>query len=274
MNPMGITGRLTFAAAVAGLGIISLSTGHFAAVWQPVPGTLPARTALAYANGALMAALGAALLLRRARAFAALAVSAYLIVWLVLLRVPIVAAAPGIADHWAGIGENATLIVGGLLTLALAPAARTDFQRSITARRAVRLGRIIFALALMLMSLNNLAYLQANADFPPAWIAHWLGWGYLVGLAYIAAGLAVLFGLAARLAAIMTAWMMSALTVLCWGSFVLQAPANRTNWTGLMISSALTGAAWLVASSYAADRRHSSPGSDTAAMTRVARAGP
>ena len=269
MNPMGAAGRLIFAAAVAGLGIISLSTGHFAAVWQPVPGTLPARTALAYANGALMTALGAALLSRRARAVAALAVSAYLMVWLVLLRLPILATAPGIAGHWAGVGENATLVVGGVLNLALAPAVRADFQRSITARRAVRVGRITFALALMLMSLDNLAYLQANADFPPAWIAHWLGWGYLVGVAYIAAGLAVLFGLAARLAAIMTAWMMSALTVLCWGSFVLQAPANRTNWTGLMISSALTGAAWLVAASYAADRRHSGPGSDTAAMGRA-----
>ena len=68
--PMNI-GTVLFALAVAGLDVISLTTGHFAAVWQPVPMTLPARLALAYANSALMVVLGSGLLWRRTLAHAA-----------------------------------------------------------------------------------------------------------------------------------------------------------------------------------------------------------
>ncbi len=244
-------GRTVFSLAIIGLGAISLATGQFASVWQPVPKDLPARLILAYANGVLMVGLGAGLMLRSLQARAALALGVYFALWFVLLHGPIVAAAPGVADHWSGFGENATLIVGTLLLYAAAPMTvepgRAQWLRG---DAGVRAARILFALAAFLMSLDNLAYLRVNADFPPAWIPHWMGWGYLVGCGFIATGLAILCRIAARLATCLAAWMMSALTLLCWVSFVLQAPGNRVNWTGLMVSSALTGAGWLVAASY------------------------
>jgi hypothetical protein len=244
-------GQTIFSLAIIGLGGISLATGHFASVWQPVPKDLPARLILAYANGVLMVGLGAGLLSRSLQARAALALGVYFALWFVLLHGPIVAASPGVADHWSAFGENATLIVGALLLYAAAPmAGEPDSARWLRGARGVRTGCVVFALAACLMSLDNLAYLRANADFPPAWIPHWMGWGYLVGCGFIATGLAILCRIAARLATCLAASMMSALTLLCWGSFVLQAPGNRVNWTGLMVSSALTGAGWLVAGSY------------------------
>lgn len=249
-----MTGNIIFALAVAGLGVISLATGHFASVWQPVPQGLPGRQALAYANGVLMLASGAGLLLPRTRARAALVLTVYFSLWFILLRVPVAMAAPRAAFSWSGFGECGTLIVGAILIFADATAREEhSWAAFLGGERGVRAARAGFALAAFLMSLANLAYLQANADFPPAWIPHWIGWGYLVGIGFIATGLAVLCRIAPRLATFLAAWMMSLLTLMCWVSFVVAAPRDRVNWTGLMISSALAGAGWLLAATYRDD---------------------
>ncbi len=254
MRIRATAGHVIFALAVMGLGAISLVTDHFAAVWEPVPQGIPARHALAYANGVLMLLLGAGLLLRRARARAALLLTVFFVLWFLLLHVPIVIAAPASADGWSGFGECGTLIVGAMLVFAGAPGQGGDSRpRFLSGDRGVGLARVLFALAAFLMSLGNLAYLQANADFPPAWIPHWMGWGYLVGLGFIATGLAVLCRTLPRLATCAAAWMMSLLTLGCWVTFVLEAPGDRMNWTGLMVSSALAGAGWLVAETYRND---------------------
>lgn len=251
MRIRATAGNITFALAIAGLGVISLATGHFGSVWEPVPKGLPARHALAYANGVLMLTLGAGLLWPRARARAALALAAFFSLWFVLLHVPIAWAAPRVANSWSGFGECGTLIVGATLVFAGATAPADGFRASfLSGDRGVRLSRVAFAFAAFLMSLANLAYLQANADFPPAWIPHWIGWGYLVGLGFIATGLAVLCRVVARLATCLAAWMMTLVTLGCWVSFVIESPGDRINWTGLMVSSALTGAGWLVAETY------------------------
>lgn len=254
MRSRATTGNIIFALAIAGLGVISLATGHFASVWEPVPKGLPARHALAYANGVFMALSGAGLLLQRARARAALLLTAFFVLWFVFLHIPLAIAAPGSANSWSGFGECGTLIVGAILVFAGAtsPADRAR-TRFLSGDRGVRLARVIFALAALLMSLGNLAYLQINADFPPAWIPHWIGWGYLVGIAFIATGLAVLCRVLARLATYMVAWMMTLLTLACWVSFVVQDPGNRVNWTALMVSSALSGAGWLLTETYGSE---------------------
>jgi hypothetical protein len=205
---------ILLAFAVAGLGVISLATGHFAAVWQPVPKSLPGQQALAYANGVLMAALGVGMLGRRTRARAALILTAYFVVWFVLLHGPVVAAAPGVAANWSGFGECGTLIVGAILMFAGATAREDDpWARFLAGDRGVRIARITFALAAFLMSLDKLAYLKGNADFPPAWIRHWIGWGYLVGIGFIATGLAVSCRILPRLATCLAARMMSLLAL-------------------------------------------------------------
>lgn len=244
------TGNVIFALAVTGLGVISLATGHFAAVWEPVPKGLPARHLLAYANGVLMAAAGLGLLWRRSRPRSALVLMAYFILWFFLLHGPVLMAAPRVASHWSAFGECGTLIVGALLAFAAAGGQRDAGASFLGGERGVRIARVVFALSALLMSLANLAYLRANADFPPAWIPHWMGWGYLVGIGFIATGLAVLGRVLARLATTAAAWMMSLLTLGCWVSFVIEAPGNRVYWTGLMVSSALTGAGWLVTGTY------------------------
>lgn len=250
MRVLGV-GHIIFALAIAGLGVVGLATGHFAYVWQPVPANLPAREVFAYANGVVMLALGVSLLINRMAGLAALILTLYLLIWFFLLHGPIVASAPLVADNWSGFGENGTLIVGGLVLIATCPAqSPRSLPKFLKGTAGVHVARIVFAFAAFLMTLDNFPYPKANADFPPTWIPHWYGWGYLVGSGYVATGLSILFRVCPKFATNVAAVMMSLLTLLCWVTFVVQAPTNRINWTGLLISSALTGAGWMIAESY------------------------
>lgn len=244
-------GHITFAVAIVGLGLLSLITGHFASVWQPVPAHIPGRELLAYVNGTIMLLLGMSLFLKRTAGHAAIFLTGYFLIWFFLLRGPIVASAPLVAGNWSGFGETGTLIVGGLILIA---ACSTHSVRSLPhilkEAAGIKIARIMFAFSAFLMSLDNLAYPKANADFPPFWLPHWYGWGYLVGGAYVATGLAILVRVCPKIATHAVAVMMTLLTLLCWVSFIVQAPVNRLKWTGFFISLALAGAGWLVAKSY------------------------
>jgi hypothetical protein len=57
------------------LGVVGLVWGDFELVWQPVPASLPGRTALAYAAGAALAGAGASVNWHRTVAFGAAALA-------------------------------------------------------------------------------------------------------------------------------------------------------------------------------------------------------
>jgi uncharacterized membrane protein YphA (DoxX/SURF4 family) len=90
-------------------------------------------------------------------------------------------------------------------------------------------------------------YADGTASFVPAWIPpnpHF--WAYATGAGYLAAGLALLSGVQARLAATLTALMMASFVVLLHIPRIIGAPDQHAEWIMLAVSSSLTGAAWLV----------------------------
>src|SRR4051794_4459222 len=82
------TGHAVFAATMIGLGIQGLIHRDFATLWEPVPQGVPARGALIYLCAFVALASGIGLLWRRAAAAAARLLFAFLLLWLLLLRVP------------------------------------------------------------------------------------------------------------------------------------------------------------------------------------------
>ena len=97
---------------MAALGILGLVYGDFALVWQPVPAWLPGRQALAYLCAAIELAGGLALLWPRTAAVAARVLLVYVLIWLLLLRVPQVLSQPLIEVSWLGWGETAMIVAG------------------------------------------------------------------------------------------------------------------------------------------------------------------
>jgi uncharacterized membrane protein len=237
--------RLAFAASMIGLGVIGLIVGDFANVWQQVPAAMPGYTILAYACAVVSLLGGLGLLIPRAAPMASRVLLVYLILWLVLIRVTGVIAAPLVEDRWSGLGENSVLVAGALVLFAwLNP-------QSPIAARSLTVARYLFALGVTPVGLSHLVYAHGATAFVPRWLPFRLQLVVFTGVAHIAAGLAVLFNVVPRLAAYLEAAMITSFTLLTW---IPDVPGGTPvfHWTAFFISFAIGNAALLVAASLSA----------------------
>ena len=245
-------GRVVFALAFVALGLLGVFSRDFASVWQPVSPDLPGRAFLAVVSGTVMALGGAGLLWRRALVPAAFVMMMYTLLWVLALHVPRVILAPMHEVTWGGCAEIITLVAAcWVLYASTATSGDQPYVAALTGTQALRMARIAFAVVLPLIGLEHMVYAKETADMVPAWLPYRMGWAYLTGSAHIAAGLAIALNVWPRLAATLEAWMMGGFTVLVWIPLVMATPSQRFVWTGLLISTVITAAAWIVAASYA-----------------------
>jgi uncharacterized membrane protein YphA (DoxX/SURF4 family) len=238
-------GWIGLAVSMLGLGLLGFVSGDFALNWQPVPAWVPGRTLLAYLTAALFWALGAGLLVDRYKHSFAIASSVVFLVWAVLLHGPGVVTNPLSILPWLGFTERLEVAAGALML------AATHVPGTIFARRAMLVGRIAFGACLPIFGLSHWAYAQFTAEMIPAFIPAHLFLAYLTGTGHIAAGVAILTNVLARVAAILFASMVSCFVLLLHLPRVIADPGNRTEWTMLVIAMTISAAAWCVAGSVA-----------------------
>jgi uncharacterized membrane protein YphA (DoxX/SURF4 family) len=97
-----------------------------------------------------------------------------------------------------------------------------------------------------------------NLTFPlvPKWLPPTQEfWAYATGVAHVAAGIAILTGVQARLAAILLTVMYASFTPLVHVPLLLADSSSRGVWSENALNLALTGVAWVVADSLARSRR-------------------
>jgi uncharacterized membrane protein len=243
-------GHLLFALGLAGLGVLSLFSGDFAYVWQPVPMGVPMRETLAHLSGILLLAGGIGLLVKRTASPAAFVLAVFLLGWVLVLQIPRVAHAPGNVGMWLGLAESTVLMTGGwtLFAFLADPRARTH-MKFVTGDRGTRLARLLFGLACLLLGLSHFVFVTGTAGMVPAWLPAHLGFAYLTGAGHIAAGLGVLFGVVPRLAATCEAAMISLFVLLIHIPGAAAEPPSRFAWTMVFVATALAGAVWIIAAS-------------------------
>jgi len=226
------------------LGLLGLIGADFALQWQPVPKGLPGHLVLAYASGAALLAAGAATLPRRSVAFGAAALGIMYLLWVILLHAPRVVAHPTNVGAWNGVAEISALAAAGLIAFAQSGAAQER------AARLSLIGRLVFGLCPLVFGLAHFSYADFTASMVPSWIPpsqHF--WAYATGTAHVAAGVGILSGVQARLAARLLSLMFAGFVVLLHAPRVFADPGSRLEWTMLGIALSLTGAAWTVADS-------------------------
>ena len=243
-------GWRVYGLGIMALGVVCLALGDFHP-GQPVPKDFPGRTVLAYGVAAFMLVAGAAVEWRRTLPWAAAAITAYFAFVVVILMNGRVWLA-----HYAeflpyeSLAIQLAITAGGLIVYA--SSAKIDAAR---AARLTRVGQIAFGLCLLVFGTAHFVYMSLTAPLVPKWLPPSQEfWAYATGIAHIAAGVAILTGVQARLAAILLTIMFASFSVLVHIPMALATPSNWV-WNENAVNIALIGAAWVVADSLARSRR-------------------
>jgi len=243
-------GHALFAATMIALGILGLIKGDFGVIWQPVPEGVPAREVLIYLCAFISLASGIGLLWQRTAAVAARALAGYLLLWFVLLRVPGIFLASDV-DSWWSSGQIAVMLAAAWVLYVW---FATDWDkrrlRFATGDKGLRIARVLYGLALIPFGVAHFVYLQHTAELVPGWLPWHVGWAYFTGCAYIAAGVAVIVGVFARLAATLSAFQTGMFLLLVWVPIVAAGSRDAFQWSETLATAALTAGAWVVAESY------------------------
>lgn len=243
-------GHAVFAAILVAVGILGLIRGDFGGIWQPVQRVVPAREVLAYLCAGISLAAGIGLLWQRTAPRAARVLLAWLLIFFVLFKLPIILHAPTAAVSWESSSETVVIVAAAWVLYAWF-AADWDRRRLAfaTGDRGLRIARVLLGLALVAFGAAHFAYVKETAALVPDWLPSRTAWVYLTGATYIAAGVAVIAGVLARLASVLAAVQMGIFTLLVWVPVVVAGP-NASQWGEFVVSVALTAGAWVVADSY------------------------
>jgi uncharacterized membrane protein len=244
-------GWRVYGLGVMALGMTCLAFGDFNP-GQTVPAGFPGRTALAYAAGVFLLVAGAAMEWRRTTALAAAAITFYYALFVVLLMSGrLLLTGYAVYGTYEEIALQLAIALAGLIIYATS-ADSIDAPR---AARLTRVCRLAFGVCALVWGGAHFVYMNLTAPLVPKWLPPGqVFWGYVTGVCFVAAGVALLTGVRARLAANLLTVMIAVCGVLANGRVLLADLSNHFNWTESALNLALVGAAWVVADSLAPKR--------------------
>jgi len=247
---------MAFSWRAYGLGVIAVGLACLAFrdfdPGQPVPENFPARTALANAAGAFMVVSAAAVEWRRTAAWGAAALTAYYALFVVILmNGRLLLTDYAVFLTYENIAIQLAIAAGGLIIYATT--ARID---AALAAHLTRLGRLAFGVCALVFGGAHFVYMNLTGPLVPKWLPPTQEfWGYATGVGFVAAGVAILTGVQARLAAILVTAMLASFALLVHEPMLLADHTIHMNWTESAENLAVIGAAWVVADSLKRPRR-------------------
>ena len=244
-------GHLVFAVTMIAFGITGLAKGAVTQIWLPVPKWVPAQTALAYLCAAISLGCGAGLLWQRTAAIASRILLITFLLWLVVLRLPyLFLERPLVLVAWSCGSTAVILAAAWVLYVWFAGERDSQRLRFATGDSGLRIARILYGLSLIPFGLAHFMYLKQTTVLIPGWLPWHIGWAYFTGATFIAAGVAMVIGVCARLAAALSALQMGLFLLIVWIPFMWIGGLSDFQWGEVVENCALLAAAWVVADSY------------------------
>lgn len=232
----GDVGAVLFAGAMVGLGLQHIWIQDFLR-FEPVAEWVPLRPVLAVLYGLTLAAAGASALARPSgRGPMALAA--------ILAGMTLLVEWPALVTHF-GTGTRWTTM---FKALALCGAATALAGRRATPPSASlkRWGVLMFGASLPVYGALHFIYGGLTATIVPAWIPGRLAWAYVIGVAFVLSGVAIVTGVMRRQAAFLLGVMFAAWVLILHGPRAVATPHVSVEWTNVLVAVAMAGGAWIV----------------------------
>jgi uncharacterized membrane protein YphA (DoxX/SURF4 family) len=252
------TGRILYALAITGFGVLCLGYVDFVSALQSVPEWMPAYRVLAIVTGVILLAAGLAIMTDVRTRFAARVLIVFFACWILLLDIPGAIANPVQfrSPFWIRTFETVALM-GAAVILA-------EQARPVRRTRWIRSGAIAYGMAMPVFGVLHLVYPESVATLIPPWYPAAMFLAWFTGVAQVAAGLAIVAGILPRLAATLAGvmygtWAVTLHIPYSWcRAFgpctympeVVGLQGSRPGLTSLFVAIGMCGAAWIVAGSY------------------------
>jgi len=203
MQALYKSGRYFFAFAIIAFGVIQFNVQDFMSGFLPVSKDLPGRNFFLYLISTLFVAGGIAMCIKNVTKRAARLIG---ILLLILFFYPQLTSLlsdlhnPGL---WAATAEDLALC-GGAFIIA---GDITEAPKLTGDSKLLRFGQIIFAISLLVFSVQHFMYADYIATLIPSWIPFKIFWAYFVGIVFTAASISILTIIKTRLACILLGFM-------------------------------------------------------------------
>ena len=130
------------------------------------------------------------------------------------------------------------------------PAAASSFRgRENLIATLAKIGRCVFAFALIVFGIQHFMYAQFIATLITSWIPGKLFWTYITGVGMIAAALAIITGTYTRFACLMLAAMFFLWVLVLHAPLVATHLNNGNQWSSLFVAMGMGGASLILAAS-------------------------
>lgn len=187
---------------------------------------------------------------------AGIVLGSVLLLHILPLHVPHLAAHLHNPNDWTGTFELLAMF-GGVLVLAAT--CQSMLQHNIRPAPApapnldilATLGRILFALSLIVFGIQHFMYARFVATLVPSWIPEHLFWAYFTGAAFIASAISIMTRYRGRLGATWLGVMFLLWVLLLHLPRVAAAPHTGSEWTSGFVALAMCGASLVIAGSIA-----------------------
>ena len=257
-------GQGFFAIASASLAVWSLIYGDFGWGAQSVLARIPWREAWVYGSALILLAASAGLCVPRIALPSVLTIGAYQAVG-AAISVPQILSEPLSIGAWYPFCEALTPLAAAWILYAMLRGQARGSGMLTASAGSVRAAQVLFGLTCVFYGLSHFVYVDYTAILVPAWLPGRRALAYFTGLGHVAAGVAVIIGILARLGATLEATMMSLFALLVWvPSFFAQprpkwATPPEHQWSELVVTLVVAASAWIVAISFGnRSRNHAS----------------
>ncbi|MGH9334457.1 MAG: DoxX family membrane protein [Vicinamibacteria bacterium] len=200
--------------ALIGLGIEHFLFRDFVVGRAPAwPESVPGGVIWAYLTGITLVVIGPTMLFGKKARSAAILAAVLIVLWALLRHIPVVAADSFLSGAWTRAGK-ALVFAGGALAIA-ATFPKTEALRNSTLSKVINrgsefilLGRLCLGLFLVITGIQHFLFTEFVASLIPKWFpGNAVLWTYFAGLALIAGGIGLFIPQTARLAALLSGWM-------------------------------------------------------------------